>query len=487
MGILSAVSVGVLLVLLVVWGSILAGPSLVNAVGSNSDMAAYAVVGQHVADDGPDTAGAIAGFDMGERAQQSFDFGSLAVTAATAVGPFDAVYRYQMPLVAVLVGLIAYVIADLLGRLAPARRRVTWLAGIAAICPILFAYLWSNYFLNELLAIALVLAACVAIVHGATRPTTRAYWPTVPPRRLRRRPCWPPTRTWPWPGRSWSYQRCSSPAGSARPAARAVGRPGHRHPAPWRCCCSRPSVWRLPTALRDLSSVDAGWKLPGFPPSEILGFVSTVEPHHGSVAQWIPSVVILAVIAVAAVWLVRGRHAPALGRFTFVLFPLALASYWYVYRSGGRALVTAVEVDHVLHAGARRHRRCRRHGQHRGAGAQVDDRPERIASAAGIAYCVVASANSGTVGYAVGSTGPSLAVTSDLATLDTNPGLDGIEELNVDVAPYWETMWVSYFLRDRARVAARGALRLLDERTGARVDPAAPRWADGRGARGASF
>ncbi len=116
----------------------------------------------------------IAGFDLGERAQESFDFGSLAVTAATAVGPFDAVYRYQMPLVAVIVGLIAYVIADLLGRLAPERRRVTWLAGVAAICPILFAYLWSNYFLNELLAIALVLAACVAIVHGATRPTTRS-------------------------------------------------------------------------------------------------------------------------------------------------------------------------------------------------------------------------------------------------------------------------------------------------------------------------
>ncbi len=80
---------------------------------------------------------------------------------------------------------------------------------------------------------------------------------------------------------------------------------------------------------------------------------------------------------------------------------------------------------------------------------KLTDRPERIALAAGIAYCVVASANSGTVGYAVGSTGPSLAVTNDLATLDTNPGLDGIEELNVDVAPYWETMWVSYFLRDR--------------------------------------
>ncbi len=58
MGAALAVSVGVFLVLLVAWGSILAGPSLVNAVGGNSDMAAYAVVGQHVADDGPDTAGA---------------------------------------------------------------------------------------------------------------------------------------------------------------------------------------------------------------------------------------------------------------------------------------------------------------------------------------------------------------------------------------------------------------------------------------------
>jgi hypothetical protein len=463
LGLAVAVSVGVFLVLLVAWGSLFSGPSMVNAVGGNADMANYAMIGQHVADEGPDVAGPVVGNDIGARAQSSFDFGSLAVVAATAVGPFGDVYRYQMPLSAVVVGIIAYVIAGLLGRLAPDRRGLTWLGGVAAICPILFAYLWSYYFLNELLAIALVLAACVAIVHGAARPTTRSRLAHGAAAAITLAPLLA----------SYPHMALAGPLVLV-PALFFSGGVARLGPRLGRLALQGIGVlavamlllptlaWRLPDALRDLSNVDAGWPLPGFLPSEILGFVSTTDPRHDSVVEWVPSIVILAVVLGAAVWLVRARHAPALGRFAIVLFPLALASYWYAYQSAGgpsyrqwkwitffTPLLVGTAVVVVMVSVAVLVRR-------------LTERPERFALAACVAYCVVASVNSGTVGFAIGSTGPGLEVTNDLTTLGTNPGLAGIEELNVAVNPFWETVWVSYFLRDRTALRLQGSSAFVE-------------------------
>ena len=105
------VAAGVAAVLTLSWGALFAGPFATNGAHSNNDMPSYALLGQFVADHGPDEAGPIVGYPLGDRTQSSFDFGVVAVVAAASVGPIAETWRSQMPIMAVAVGLVAFVLA----------------------------------------------------------------------------------------------------------------------------------------------------------------------------------------------------------------------------------------------------------------------------------------------------------------------------------------------------------------------------------------
>ena len=43
---------------------------------------------------------------------------------------------------------------------------------------------------------------------------------------------------------------------------------------------------------------------------------------------------------------------------------------------------------------------------------------------------------------------PANSVPVELSTLTSSPAFDDVDELNIDLGPYWESMWAAYFLRD---------------------------------------
>ena len=203
---------GTALVLVFSAGSIFSIQYPTVLTAGNNDVASYAMLGQHVADEGPNHAGPIAGDDLGVRSTVSFDFGPIAVVAAaSAVGPFDDVWRYLMPLLGVAIGLVAYSVALCLDRVFPGRLLLTGLAAIASICPFLFQYLWSHFFLNQIVSIGVILVTCLVVTRGATRLQRTEPGCTRPwCRRIGRGARRLPTPTSSCSARSCSCPRCSS-------------------------------------------------------------------------------------------------------------------------------------------------------------------------------------------------------------------------------------------------------------------------------------
>ncbi len=462
------VAAGVAAVLTLSWGALFAGPFATNGAHSNNDMPSYALLGQFVADHGPDEAGPIVGYPLGDRTQSSFDFGVVAVVAAASVGPIGETWRSQMPIMAVAVGLVAFVLARMFELLVRDRRRLAALAGVAGICPMLVALMWSSYYLNEVLAISIVIAVTVAVVQGAAQHGRRTRLAFVVASGVTLAPV----------VASYPHMALAGPAillpglflaCGVRNAVRRVIALGAQ------CVGTAvvtfvllPSViWHVPAIVRYLSRVDAGFALPGFLPAEVLGFVSTIDPRHHGAMQWVPSIAIVAVIAAAAAYVIIRTQASELGRFALVFLFFAFTSYAIVFVSQGPSYrqwkwitfftpaVTGTAVMVVVVALV----------------ALLDGRvrrPERGVFLLGFAYCVVAVSNSGDLGFGVGSR-PALILTVDQTTIDASPALEGIAALNIDVSPFWETMWLTYFLRDRA------ALRLAQPSYYAIAAPA-PGW-----------
>jgi hypothetical protein len=333
-----AVAGAMTLVAIILLGSVLARPYPTIVTGGNNDVAAYAVLSQHIADDGIDDPGPIVGADIGNRAQSDFDFGIMAVSAAAStMGPFRDVWRYQLPLLAIAVGSLSFAIARLLDVVAPGRRLLTVLAAVAGTSTFLTTYLWSEYFLNQLVAMTLMVAAGTAVARATDEPTLRTTAGFAVASSILMVPLIA----------SYPHLGVIGSAMIVPPMLLAAG----RHALPRRAlralavgaAVAAGSALLIPTpflnvvdSLRYLDTIDAGWPLPGFLPSEVLGFVNTEKPRHDSITEWIPSVVLLTVVLAAAVALVRRRVAPGAGYFTVTFVPLALLSHAVIYlREGG--------------------------------------------------------------------------------------------------------------------------------------------------------
>jgi hypothetical protein len=463
----AAIAGGTALVMVFAFGSVLSVryPTIVTA--GNQDVANYALVGQHIADQGPGDEGPIVGFDLGDRATASFDFGPVAVVVgASAAGPFDDVWRYLMPLIGVVSGLVAYSVALCLDRVLPGRRLLTTIAGIASICPFLFQYLVSQYFLNQLIAISVVVMLCLLLVHGSTRRSLRARGAFVLAAGLLVAVL----------VASYPHVVLFGPLLLLPPLFVADG---------FRDVVRRilalvvqgvaallvgfvllPTLaLRVPDTLRLLSGTSAGWLLPGFLPAEVLGDLSTPYPVHAGTRTWMMSIVVLFLLAAAAAYAMAKRVAAPLGRFAVALFASCFVSYAVVFVSEGPSyrqwkwitqytpvlvgtglLLAMVATVQLLRSF--------------GSGAQA------AAVAGGVAYCVLVSMDAAAATFPLGRPFPPATVPLDLSSLETAPQLASIDELNVDVAPYWEATWVAYFLRDHD-------LRLVDPSAYAIAEPTA--------------
>jgi hypothetical protein len=73
-----------------------------------------------------------------------------------------------------------------------------------------------------------------------------------------------------------------------------------------------------------------------------------------------------------------------------------------------------------------------------------------LACLAAVGLIFVGSLNGeATLGAAIRGERPAEIADRQLADLGTNLSLGRLKELNIDLSPYWESMWASYFLRDK--------------------------------------
>jgi hypothetical protein len=73
----------------------------------------------------------------------------------------------------------------------------------------------------------------------------------------------------------------------------------------------------------------------------------------------------------------------------------------------------------------------------------------RVAAPALGAYAIVVVLFSSGAGFPLSAPTAYLSVTLDQINLHDNPELSSVPNLHVNVTPYWETMWLAYFLRDQ--------------------------------------
>ena len=453
-----AVAVGVAVLMAFSLGSILGDTPPTVVSGGNNDIASYALLGQHVAERGPSDPGSIVGFDAGARIQSHFDTGAILVTAASgSLGPFDQVWRFQFPLMIFMVGLLAYTVAGLLLYLEGERRLLAVVGGVSAISPILFSYLWSQYFLNQIMAMGLLLATSLLIARGASRPAWRsrlahalaasillsAVAASYPHIGLLGVALVLPSLVLAG-GRQYLLRRIglATTLGAVGAAGAAILMPT--------------SFSRIAQATRSLATIEAGWDLPGFLPAEVLGFTASMSGAASGVLDWLPSLVLLGVVLTSSIVLIVSNRSQNLGLFSVIILLAVLGSYAAVYSYSGvsyqqwkwitsfvpivvgtASMTVLLAVNIVLSRLVR------------------SDMAHRISVTIGFAYIVLMVSNSGAVTFPTGTGTPRATLSPDFFALEDPDLLSGVHEVTIDLGPYWETMWAAYFLRSVDRVVLR--------------------------------
>ena len=241
-----------------------------------------------------------------------------------------------MPLIGVVSGLVAYSVALCLDRVLPGRRLLTTVAGIASICPFLFQYLVSQYFLNQLIAISVVVVLCLLVLHGSTRRSVRARGAFVLAAGLLVAVL----------VASYPHVVVFGPLLLLPPLFVADG---------FRDVVRRilalvvqgvaallvgfvllPTLaLRVPDTIRLLSGT-VGWlAVARLPPRRGAGRPVDPYPVHDGTRTWTMSIVVLVLLAARGRYVMAKRVAAPLGRFAVALFVLCFVSYAAVFVSEG--------------------------------------------------------------------------------------------------------------------------------------------------------
>jgi hypothetical protein len=445
---LVATVVGAFVVFAFGWSSLFHLDLQTSASLGNNDVASYAFRGEHLEDQGFDTPSNIPQLDF-ETLTRTDSYGSTVVLGAAGEATGLGAWRMTMPFLAVLSILLAAALARLLLELFPARPAVAAIAAAAASGTLLFRYITGEYFGGQVMGMgAAVVLAAVAL--RAVRASGRG--PLV---RLALGAAAAVVVMMSHYGQMLVPSIVVLVAAAAvaverrTDVVRSVGRAGAVVAGGTLLGFLVAPQWLDITVDRSRALVDtsAGWPLPGFLPVELLGFGDSVSPKgHGRV---ITSVAVMVVFLVAAAVVARRHRRAAV--YAVLTVALVLVSHLAVYlREGGPTYrqwkwvtffqpafaalvfaVVAVAVEELLR--------------------RWDARAALTASVAVLVVvgAVVLNRSDAAFGRLLGGDHPAVYVDAGLSHLHDNPALAGIGAVNIDVAPYWDTMWAAYFLDDR--------------------------------------
>ena len=419
-------------ILFVIHADDLLARGTLSIASANNDVAAYVAVTDHLARSGFDTAGPISGVDLGRVAEVDVN-GAYSYL-------FSAHWVLDRPYFQLVLGCLAVasiLVAQALGRLLCRWTQLPVVAVVAvAVLPqttFLYSYISSMYFLSQLLG----LAFAITMIEIATRPYEGRQGFGMSAAALAAM----------FAGLVLTYPHM---AFLLPPIVAVVIVASHGRD--WRAFLW--GILRLGTGaaigllvmlprtkvaidrLLLLKDVEAGWPLDGVLPWGMVGaqerFVNTV-----SAVTIVGSVLVVGVSFVASAWLMHRDEDPWPRAFA-VLLAACLASYaaFYFLRGGPtyeqwkwvsfvQPLIVAAIFAPVFDALARR--LPYRHG---------------VLPIGLLAIVVVVNMNR-SVPYTSSVALQTNWVSFELGTLGENAAFDGVESVNIDLAPYWESMWAA--------------------------------------------
>jgi hypothetical protein len=428
------------------FGRALEGGDLTAATLGNNDVAAYSLMSENIRDTGFDAPGPIVGNDLGNVARVDATGARIVLTAAAEITGLD-VYEATIPVVGFGAFLVALACALLAERIVPGSTLRSAAIGLVAVASYLFVYSTAHYFLAQVLTIApavvlLVLYSDVAQQRGRVsliRSTAAAALLLVPVLLT-----YPHMAVLLQPvvlAIAWLADGFRNLARRAkRLAGCAAGGIGAA------VILVLPAVGDAVDRARQLARVEAGWPLGLFSPFQSVGLqrfpdmVDITRPGPTTTRYFAEFAVVAAIAVATTLVLVRsGSPRPWLGGLVVLG---VLVSYRFVYEQQGYSYRQWkwISFFQPMLSTALAALAC-------GAAVTLFSK-SRIPQAAlrvggGIAIVVW------------------LGVLTSCARTLTNrpwtvvgPDLTGLEEVrasnlrvvNVDVAPYWESMWAAYFV-----------------------------------------
>lgn len=448
-------AVGAAIVFFVVYASVFDLPFHTTSSLGNNDAVSYSVVAQHMVDRGFDDPGQVS--NLGSYAQTD-GFGTTVILAAASAGTGIGTWKLTNPLMFILVVLGAATLARLLRDLFPDAPVQAGLAAVAGCCAFLFFYIVGQFFLGQILAmavapilgtVALRARDCASVRNGIRLAASIGIVVLV---------------------FESHYLHMLVPAvglfGAAALASSAVSRGAFKRAFPkLLAICGAGALaamvvmpdltWQSIRRARDFSTVEAGWSLPGLLPSELAGALhgTPTLPVHGT-GGYAASAMLLLGFLTALIAVRRTRLAGAL--FAATAVALILLSYlgvwmlegvsyrqwkWVTYFQPLFASLVFMVVAVALTDRA------------------VANRVRFAVPAACVSLGALAAVILAVSGMAHTPTRPPYVpppqtdqaftyVDPELSNLAVNPVLADMRDINVDVAPYWETMWAVYFLRE---------------------------------------
>jgi hypothetical protein len=447
-GIAAACFVGIGLVLVVSDAQLFTRSHFSIITAGNNDASSFGLIAQHLLDAGPGEPGNIAAYDQGARSL-GFSGGACALLAGTASLTGLDVWQVQTSTMLVVLTLGAYTLALLMRQILGRERTVLAVGGaILGFAVVYSTYLVSQWFFAQLVGMAIVLAVASVMVRAVASTRRVDAVAAIGLGGLL------------MVAGLWVYPHMTV-AGSAvlLPIAAITNRSGRALVQR----CLRAGVLfggavLLAAALgpglvvdaveitQDLEDVNAGWPLPSLYPTEILGFQTSVYADQGPMTTVVSVLIgVVAAAAVAFAWR-RGRGTEALQLALAMV--LVVATYVVVYdREGGPTyrqwkwvtffvplfVACAVALFGLAMSLVRRFETSWR------SAAYV---------VLGLYGAVALQFGSGT-GFSMQAAPASyLSVTLDQINLQGDERLDELPSIHINATPYWETMWLAYFLRD---------------------------------------
>jgi hypothetical protein len=441
--VVTAVAVGVLFTFH--FSSVFRLDHLSSAAGSNIDVAAYSLVAGHLVDEGLSGPGNIAGYNLSQRAEDDA-VGATTLVATAAVASGRETWEVGAAVLFVAMAAVSLSLVALVRRLWPGARLIAAGAALVGVANYLFVYLTLQFFLSQILAVALIGAIVVALLAALDAASWRAVGASALVLALTGA-----ALIATYPGMAFF-----APVVMLAAVLACLPRAG------WRDRLLRLGVViaggvvaaivlapdQFTTAIRRaqiLSGVEAGWPLPGMLPSDLVGAVAG-DISGDAALRWTGSLILVGAIAACAA--LRWR-TDRLARFTIVAWAAALASYALVYAIEGESyrqwkwittflpLLVAPAAALLVAAGIDLARRARV----RPAVAQA----VALGALVGIVALQTVRADS-FISPFLGGSAPGVYVSSDLARLADDPRLRALPGVSVNIADPIEWQWVAAVL-----------------------------------------